>query len=206
MEKIRTRFGDGSPVELSAAEVIRDLEEGTREAAERGNIPALSKEELKHLFDIFSSPHRFIGVEPGKEVILSYDGTPIKMKRVQVNVDRLQCLQIYEKLMGADTLEMGATDYSFKPIKPVVTYEKPLLEQILAVTTAPVFYGAMPYLGLYSQPDGPFPNPSELLPQGNRVAHHGFTGCDSGKYSGQTLRGRSLLGCLLSGNPSPPFV
>jgi dimethylamine--corrinoid protein Co-methyltransferase len=88
------------------------------------------------------------------------------MKRAQVNVDRLQCLQIYEKLMGADTLEMGATDYSFKPIKPVVTYEQPLLEQILGVTTAPVFYGAMPNLGLYSQPDGPFPNPSELLPQG----------------------------------------
>jgi len=166
MEKIRTRFGDGSPVELSTDEVRRDLEEGTREAAERGNIPGLCKEELQHLFDIFSSPHRFIGVEPCKEVILSYDGTPIKMKRAQVNVDRLQSLQIYEKLMGADTLEMGATDYSFKPIKPVVSYEQPLLEQILGVTTAPVFYGAMPNLGLYSQPDGPFPNPSELLPQG----------------------------------------
>ena len=84
MVKIRTRFGDGSPVELSADEVRRDLEEGTREASERGNIPALANEELQHLFDIFSSPHRFIGVEPGKEVILSYDGTPIKMKRVQV--------------------------------------------------------------------------------------------------------------------------
>ena len=201
MQKMWTRFGDGSPVELSADEVIRDLEEGTREAAERGNIPVLSKEELQHLFDIFSSPHRFIGVEPGKEVVLSYDGTPIKMKRAQVNVDRLQCLQIYEKLMGADTLEMGATDYSFKPVKPVVTYEQPLLEQILAVTTTPVFYGAMPNLGLYSQPDGPFPNPSELLPQGKieeaqnsyeaaveaavkdivfvsdaMIAHHGFTG------------------------------
>ncbi len=162
MEKIWTRFGDGSPVELSADEVRRDLEEGTRQAAERGDIPALSQAELQHLFDIFSSPHRFIGVEPGKEVILSYDGTPIKMKRAQVNVDRLQSLQIYEKLMGADTLEMGATDYSFKPIKPVVTYEQPLLEQILDVTTAPVFYGAMPNLGLYSRPDGPFPNPSEL--------------------------------------------
>ena len=61
MQKIRTRFGDGSPVELSADEVKRDLEEGTQEAAERGNIPTLSKEELQHLFDIFSSPHRFIG-------------------------------------------------------------------------------------------------------------------------------------------------
>jgi dimethylamine--corrinoid protein Co-methyltransferase len=31
---------------------------------------------------------------------------------------------------------------------------------------APVFYGAMPNLGLYTQPDGPVPNPAELLPQG----------------------------------------
>jgi dimethylamine--corrinoid protein Co-methyltransferase len=88
------------------------------------------------------------------------------MKRAQVNVDRLQCLQIYEKLMGADTLEMGHVDYSFKPIKPIVTFEQPLLEQVLSVTTAPVFYGAMPNLGLYSQPDGPFPNPSVLMPEG----------------------------------------
>jgi dimethylamine--corrinoid protein Co-methyltransferase len=166
MGKILTRYGDGTPVELDESDVMRDLEDGTRDAAERGNIPELSREELQHLFDIFNSPHRFIGVESGKEVVLSYDGTPIKMSRAQVNVDRLQCLQIYEKLMGADTLEMGAIDYSFKPVKPIVTYEQPLLEQILAVTTAPIFYGAMPNLGLYSQPDGPFPNPAELLPRG----------------------------------------
>jgi dimethylamine--corrinoid protein Co-methyltransferase len=121
---------------------------------------------LQHLFDIFLSPYRFVSVEPGKEIVLTYDGTPLKMKRAQVNVDRLQCLQIYEKLMGADTLEMGHVDYSFKPIKPIVTFEQPLLEQVLSVTTAPVFYGAMPNLGLYSQPDGPFPNPSELMPKG----------------------------------------
>lgn len=166
MGKIFTRYGDGSLLELSPSDVMQDLEEGTADAAERGNIPSLAKEELQHLFEIFSSPHRFIGVEPGYEVVLSYDGTPIKMKRAQVNVDRLQCLQIYEKLMGADSLEMGYIDYSFKPIKPLVTYEQPYLEQVLSVTTAPILYGAMPNLGLYSQPDGPFPNPSELLPQG----------------------------------------
>ncbi len=166
MGKIFTRFGDGSPVYLSESELTRDLEEGTEDAADRGDIPVLSKEELQHLFDIFSSPYRFVSVEPGNEVVLSYDGTPLKMMRAQVNVDRLQCLQIYEKLMGADTLEMGHVDYSFKPIKPIVTFEQPLLEQILSVTTAPVFYGAMPNLGLYSQPDGPFPNPSVLMPEG----------------------------------------
>jgi dimethylamine--corrinoid protein Co-methyltransferase len=166
MGKIFSRFGDGSPVYLSESELMQDLEEGTEDAADRGDIPTLSKEELQHLFDIFLSPYRFVSVEPGKEIVLTYDGTPLKMKRAQVNVDRLQCLQIYEKLMGADTLEMGHVDYSFKPIKPIVTFEQPLLEQVLSVTTAPVFYGAMPNLGLYSQPDGPFPNPSELMPEG----------------------------------------
>ena len=166
MSTIHTRYGDGTPVEMSAGDIRRELEEGTEDAADRGNIPALDRAELDHLFDIFSSPHRFVGVEPGREIVLSYDGSPIKMLRAQVNVDRLQCLQIYEKLLGADTLEMGHMDYSFKPVKPIVTYEQPLLEQVLSVTTAPVFYGAMPNLGLYSQPDGPFPNPSELIPQG----------------------------------------
>lgn len=166
MGMISTRYGDGTRVELSASELRRDLTEGSEDAAECGEIPVLSKAELDHLFDIFSSPHRFVSVEPGKEVVLSYDGTPIKMRRAQVNVDRIQCLQIYEKLLGADTLEMGHVDYSFKPIKPIVTYEQPLLEQALSVTTAAVFYGAMPNLGIYTQPDGPFPNPSELLPMG----------------------------------------
>jgi dimethylamine--corrinoid protein Co-methyltransferase len=145
---------------------MRVLEEGTEDAADRGNIPALSKEEVQHLFDIFSSPYRFVSVEPGNEVVLSYDGAPIKMMRTAVNVHRIQSLQIYEKLMGADTIELGHVDYSFKPVKPIVGMEQTVLEQTLMVTHVPLFYGAMPNLGLYSQPDGPFPNPSELLPQG----------------------------------------
>ena len=83
-----------------------------------------------------------------------------------MNVDRVQVLQIYEKLLGADTLEMGPIDYSFKPTKPNVSFEQPLLRQALSVTTAPVYYGSMPNLPLYNQPDGPFPNPMELLPAG----------------------------------------
>lgn len=166
MGKIHTKLGDGSPVELSESELMKDLEEGTEDAADRGHIPPLTKEELKFLIDVFSSTNRFVSVEPGNEVVLTYDGAPLKMMRTQVHVNRLQCLQIYEKLFGADTLEMGHVDYSYKPIKPIVGFEQPLLEQALLSTTAPLMYGAMPNLGLYSQPDGPFPNPAELLPQG----------------------------------------
>ena len=166
MAKIITRMGDGSPVEMSESELMKDLEEGTEDAADRGRIPTLSKEELKYLFDVFSSPYRFVSVEPGNEVVLTYDAAPLKMIRTNVSVNRIQTLQIYEKILGSDTLELGHVDYSFKPVKPILGNEQPDLEQALLVTIAPLFYGAMPNLGLYSQPDGPFPNPSELLPQG----------------------------------------
>jgi len=73
MTKIRTRYGDGTPLELSERELMADLENGTADAAECGNVPALSSEELQHLFDIFSAPYSFVSVEPGNEVVLSYD-------------------------------------------------------------------------------------------------------------------------------------
>jgi dimethylamine--corrinoid protein Co-methyltransferase len=57
-------------------------------------------------------------------------------------------------------------DYSYKPVKPIVNYEQGTLEMGLLITHGPVIYGAMPNLGLYTRPDGPCPNPMELLPQG----------------------------------------
>jgi dimethylamine---corrinoid protein Co-methyltransferase len=166
MAKIFTRYGDGTPTELSEAELMQDLEAGTEDAADRGKIPPLSKEELKHLFDIFASPSKFVSVDRGNEVILTYDAATLKIRRVGVAVDRIQALQIYEKIMGADTMELCHVDYSFKPLKPIITMEQPVLEQALLATHIPLFYGAMPNLGLYSQPDGPFPNPAELMPAG----------------------------------------
>jgi len=167
MKKIMTRYGDGTPLTMSAGELMGDLEAGSQDAAERGNIPTLSKEEIDHLFEIFSLPYSFVSVEPGNEVVLTYDAGTLKIRRVGVNVDRIQALQIYEKIMGADTMELCHVDYSFKPIKPIVTMEQPILEQALLSTHIPLFYGAMPNLGTYTQPDGPFPNPSELMPMGD---------------------------------------
>lgn len=166
MSKIMSRYGDGTPYETDEKELMEDLVAGTQDAADRGNIAPLSQDDLDHIADILKCPYKAVGVDPGYECILTYDGAPIKLIRTTVSVDRLQALQIYEKLFGADTLEMGYVDYSYKPIKPIVTYEQPLLEQALLVTTAPIIYGAQPNLGLYSQPDGPFPNPAELLPKG----------------------------------------
>ncbi len=166
MAKIFSRYGDGTPLELSEKELMEELHAGTEDAADRAKVPQLTDDELKHLYEIMASPYKFVSVEPGKEVLLTYDAGTLKIRRVGVNVDRIQALQIYEKIMGADTMELCHVDYSYKPLKPIVTMEQPILEQALLATHIPLFYGAMPNLGLYSQPDGPFPNPAELLPNG----------------------------------------
>lgn len=164
--KILTRMGDGSIIELSAAELRVDLEEGTNDAAERGNIDPLSQDEIHYLFEIFSSPVAPGHVEAGNEVVFTYDTTCNEIQRNLLPVDRSQMLQLYEKAMGADTVELGHIDYSYKAIKPIVSYERSVMEQTLLTTTVPVLYGAMPNLGIYSRPDGPAPNPSELMGEG----------------------------------------
>lgn len=175
MKKIRTRLGDGSFIELTPGDLRKDLEEGTQNAATAGEIDPLTQDELDHLFDIFSSPAKFTSVDMGREVVLSYDAATLKIRRVGVSTGRIHALQIYEKLLGADTMELAHVDYSFKPVKPIVGNEQPVLEQALLITTIPLFYGAMPNLGIYTQPDGPAPNPAELLPMGKiseaRAAH-----------------------------------
>ncbi|MCF8069349.1 MAG: [dimethylamine--corrinoid protein] Co-methyltransferase [Desulfobacterales bacterium] len=166
MGKILTRMGDGSPVEIPEAEIMQDIIDGSTDASERGGIPALNDEEVKYLFDIFKRQDRFVSVQQGNEVVMSYDAGTLKIRRHGLIEERIASLQMYEKFMGADTAELCHVDYSYKPLKPIVAYEQTILEQALLVTHVPLFYGAMPNLGLYSHPDGPFPNPSELMPMG----------------------------------------
>ncbi len=166
MGKICTRLGDGTAIELSEKELREDLENGTGDAAERGNIPPLAKEELKELYGICSSSERFFSVARGQEVVLSNDGMTAKVRRTGIEIDRVQGLQIHERAFGADILEIDHIDYSYKAIKPICFEEIPALEQALSSTIAPLFYGAMPNLGYYSQPDGPIPNPSDLMVSG----------------------------------------
>ena len=166
MSKIFSRYGDGTGDEFTEQELMADLHAGTEDAADRAKVDPLTDDELKYLADIMSSKAKFVSVDRGKEVLLTYDAGTLKIRRVGVNVDRIQALQIYEKIMGADTMELCHVDYSYKPIKPIITMEQPIMEQALLTTHIPLFYGAMPNLGLYSQPDGPFPNPAELLPNG----------------------------------------
>jgi dimethylamine--corrinoid protein Co-methyltransferase len=166
MSGIITRLGDGSPLEMTEAELRADLEEGAEDAAERGGVPSLGEDDYKYLMELFRRRDRFVGVDVGNEVVLTYDGAALKFKRHCLHEERLQSMGLYERMFGADTVEMGHVDYSYKPVKPIVNYEQGTLEMALLTTHAPLIYGAMPNLGLYTKPDGPCPNPMELLPRG----------------------------------------
>ena len=81
MSKIWTRMGDGSPVELTEAELRRDLEDGAADASDRGGVPTLNEEDFKYLEELFTRKDRFVGVDVGHEVVLTYDGAALKFKR-----------------------------------------------------------------------------------------------------------------------------
>jgi len=166
MTTILTRTGDGYKIELTEDEVKKDIEVGTNDAAERAGIDPLTDAEMQHILEMFKNRDKLVGVESGKEVVMSYDGMSGKIRRVHIVIDRVQSLQVFERALGADTLELQHIDYSFKPSKYIVGFDLPDLDLLLNSTVAPVFYGAMPNLGLYSQPDGPCPNPSDLMPLG----------------------------------------
>ncbi len=65
MAKMRQRMGDGYITEMTEPEMKKDIEEGTKDAAGRGKVPHLSEDEMGRVFDIYSSPQKIVGVEPG---------------------------------------------------------------------------------------------------------------------------------------------
>lgn len=167
MGKILSRMGDGSFVWLTEEELRQELEEGNRDAADRGKIPPLSEDEIDRLFEICAAPQKIVSVKQGDEVVHSFDAGTLKFPiRGGVPVDRLGTVLAHERAFCSDTIEVGHVDYSFKPSKAVVYEERQQMEQIQLNTVIPVYYGAMPNLGLYTKPDGPIDNWSELLPQG----------------------------------------
>jgi len=171
-QPIRTRMGDGELVMMPAQEIKEDILEGSKDAAERGNIPELSTEELDKLFNIIAEPGRIVSVEPGEEVVVIDDGSVLGLISEQgdsgagLPLSRSQAILTYERACGADTVLMPHHDFSFKPVKSIINYETQEYYTVSQMTTAPLFYGAQPNMGLYYRPDGPCENPSELLPLG----------------------------------------
>jgi dimethylamine---corrinoid protein Co-methyltransferase len=163
---IVTRMGDGSFITMSEEEVKADIEAGVEDAVKRGKIEPLLADEIDYLADICCRPQKFVSVQQGNELILTYDSGTLKITRLGIPIGMPQIMQIYERAFAADTLELAYVHYSFKPIKMIVPEEQYAVAETSLVTTAPLFYGAMPNLPLYTQPDGPCPNAAELLPAG----------------------------------------
>jgi dimethylamine--corrinoid protein Co-methyltransferase len=166
-------MGDGERVRHSTSRIKDDLARGSADAAEKADIPALPPEALDGLLGILTEPARAVGVTAGKEVIVTDDGCSMAFyggqdsSGVGAPLSRLQSVLTYERACGADTTSMGHSDYSFKPVKPIISYEAGEYHAISQLTTAPFLYGAQPNMGLYFRPDGPCPNPADLLPLGN---------------------------------------
>ena len=172
-DKITTRMGDGARVEFSAEQVKEEILAGTQDAADRGKIPELSPDEQEQLFEIFADTNRIVAVEPGHEVITTDDAASLTLIGDQADggvglpMSTLQSVLAFESVCCADTAGIGHTDYSCKPVKPIINYEKQKYYSVNQAATIPVSYGTQPNLGQYFQPDGAFPNPSELLPAGH---------------------------------------
>ena len=169
MTQYALRMGDGKRIFLTKEQIRADLEAGTADAADLGSVPALSGNELDKLAEILMMPARMVGVEPGKEVPVTHDIGTIRLDGDQGNsgvgipTSRLAGCMVHERAMGADTMELGHIDYSFKPVKPVIAQEQQAMEVCQQNMVVPLFYGAMPNMGLYYTPDGPFENPGDLM-------------------------------------------
>jgi dimethylamine--corrinoid protein Co-methyltransferase len=165
-------MGDGERIELDKEKLRQELLDGTRDAAEKGKIPELAGSELEQLFDIIAEPGRIVSVPHGEELIVTDDGVAQNLQASEADggagipIDPLSCILTYERGIAADTASTGNEDYSFKPVKAVIDSQMQAYYTYSLSTTVPLFYGAQPNLGLYFQPDGPFPNPAELMPLG----------------------------------------
>jgi dimethylamine---corrinoid protein Co-methyltransferase len=172
MTAIRTRMGDGYAVVLTRDELRRDLVAGSEDAARRAKIPVLDDGDIERLAEIFAYPGRIAGVEPGHEVVLTKDGCANTLYNGQMSsgvgipMAREQGIRVMERAFGFDTMEVGHPDYSFKPAKALLSLEQLCMAQAQLDCVVPLFYGAMPNMGLYFRPDGPFANPADLLPDG----------------------------------------
>jgi len=156
---ILTRMADGSLTEMTRSEMRADLEAGVDEAVRRAKVDPLAGDELDHLLDIFASSSRFTAVDIGDEVMLSFDGTGA------AQFDRIGGLLLYEQCLASDSLELFHQDYSYKAVKTLVPHEQMAMKEAQERLTIPVHYGSQPDLGRYSEPDGPCPNWSTLLPE-----------------------------------------
>jgi dimethylamine--corrinoid protein Co-methyltransferase len=167
MEKYFTRMGDGEALWMTKEEILEDVTEGMNDAVRRGKSDPMSQDDVDYLMEILTMPTKNVSVERGHEGVTTFDAGTLKIPiRSGVPVDRFADILIHERVLCSDSMELCSTDYSFKAIKNIVPEEAMAMEQAQQSAILPLFYGAMPNMGLYTKPDGPEENWAMLLPEG----------------------------------------
>jgi dimethylamine--corrinoid protein Co-methyltransferase len=163
------RMGDGKRVFMSKEKIKEEAIAGAGHAVDYGSIPDLSCDEIDKIIEICIMPGKSVSVEIGMEVPVTHDIGTIRLDGDQGNSgvgipsSRLIGMMMHERAFGADTMELGHIDYSYKAVKPIVFQECQAMEVAQQNMIVPLFYGAMPNMGLYYTPDGPYENPGDLL-------------------------------------------
>lgn len=167
MDKYFTRMGDGEGVWMSKEQIREDVLAGMEDAVVKGKSAPLESGDIDYLIEILTMKEKNVSVERGFEGIHTLDAGTLKLPvRCGVPVDRATTLLIHERVLCSDTMELCNTDYSFKAIKNIGPEEAMAMELAQMNCIMPVFYGAMPNMGLYTKPDGPVDNWATLLPEG----------------------------------------
>lgn len=173
-EDISTRMGDGQRVMMPAAQVREDLLAGTKDAADRGRIPELASAELEQLFEIITDKNRVVSVEPGQEIVLSDDISVIRAMEdegaggaVGMPISRLLADLVHERALAQDSAVFQATAaINIMEIKAEIDVETQAYETTSLLMVIPLLYTAAPAILWYFHPNGPYDNPSDILPQG----------------------------------------
>jgi len=176
MVDIPTRMGDGQRVTLSASQVKDDLLAGTLDAADRGRVPALTPSELDRLFEIVADRNRVVAVEPGEEIVLTDDLSAVRLTGdegaaggVGIPMSRLQALLVHERAYAQDSAVFQVpygSGGNIQRVKEKIEIDMQAHETISLLTTIPLFYTLAPSVLWYFRPNGPYPNPIDLLSNG----------------------------------------
>jgi dimethylamine--corrinoid protein Co-methyltransferase len=169
MTEFVSNMGDGSRFFTTRGKALEDIHAGSGDAVDCTGVPELNADEMERICDIICCKDRVVGVEPGNEVIMTEDfganrfGIDSGTCGNGVEIGRREGSLIFEKSFSMDTFELGHTDYSIKAVKPIIAHEMQTMEQLQMLMTIPLLYGAMPNMGLYYKPDGPYGNPADLM-------------------------------------------
>lgn len=172
MTKIFTENGDGSRIELTIKEVKKDIADGIAEAAKKAKIDPLDAADAEALLEIFMLTDRMVSVKSGCEVVTTDDAAATLMYLDNTNggqsipMSATQAVLAFERVVTADTVSLGHSDYSCHPVKPIIDFVATEYHMTSQLTTAPLYYGFQPNLGTYFQPVGPYPDHFNLMKSG----------------------------------------